>query len=123
MCHFEDKTVRRIGSTNGLVRSKRSTHPSPDLKTLWSPWSEWSECECGRQKRKRVCLKQIRVASNGSAEQTFYPIEKSTGPPIEFPEPAPFPSLMSRNRIRRSNKCPAPQIESRACFSIKSCID
>ncbi|EGT38914.1 hypothetical protein CAEBREN_19299 [Caenorhabditis brenneri] len=130
-----------------LIRSKRSSKPSPykngkksefisiisqflstDLLVIWSSWSEWTNCQCGKQSRKRKCLKYLGGSKYAYDDHKFIPIDQSTntiefGEPAEFPveieEPAPVGSEEQEvsNRVKRSLKCPLPQIEIRSCYS------
>ncbi|CAI2354922.1 unnamed protein product [Caenorhabditis sp. 36 PRJEB53466] len=106
-----------------LIRSKRNVKQNKYKKVLWSSWSEWTECECGKQSRKRKCLKYIE-SKYPSDSQVFVPIDQTTNSitfeePAEFPEsiPEPAPIEESLQRVKRSLKCPPPQIEFRSCYS------
>lgn len=113
-----------------LIRSKRdaSTQFKNGKKVIWSPWSEWTKCQCGKQSRKRKCLKYLGGSKYAYDDQKFIPIDQSTndiefGEPAEFPEeleePAPMDSqeYENLNRVKRSLKCPSPQIEVQSCSS------
>uniref|UniRef100_A0A1I7TBX6 Uncharacterized protein n=1 Tax=Caenorhabditis tropicalis TaxID=1561998 RepID=A0A1I7TBX6_9PELO len=114
-----------------LIRSKRSSKSSPyknGKKIIWSSWSEWTKCQCGKQSRKRKCLKYLGGSKYAYDDQKFIPIDQSTNS-IEFGEPAEFPEEIEEpkpvgseekkesNRVKRSLKCPSPQIEIRSCSS------
>ncbi|PIC26262.1 hypothetical protein B9Z55_018885 [Caenorhabditis nigoni] len=115
-----------------LIRSKRSSSKSSPYKNgkkiLWTSWSEWTKCQCGKQSRKRKCLKYLGSKS-AYDDQKFIPIDQTTndiefGEPAEFPEtieePAPVGSeedIETSNRVKRSLKCVPPQIEVRSCYS------
>uniref|UniRef100_A0A8R1HTH7 Uncharacterized protein n=1 Tax=Caenorhabditis japonica TaxID=281687 RepID=A0A8R1HTH7_CAEJA len=92
-----------------LIRSKRSAKTGTmDKKVLWSSWSEWTECQCGKQSRKRKCLKQL-----GSK----YSYNDHTFIPNEITDTDSMISEVSDNRVKRSVKCLPDQIEERLCYS------
>ncbi|CAB3397506.1 unnamed protein product [Caenorhabditis bovis] len=103
-----------------LIRSKRSTSRR---RVLWSQWSEWGECNCGRQSRKRSCLKHIGPKYTND-DQEFIPIGKDNHvneildeEPAPYPEGVEQPASIEMNRLKRSTlKCPPSEIEFRECF-------
>ncbi|CAJ0948437.1 unnamed protein product, partial [Mesorhabditis belari] len=56
-----NKLERLVNEDTKLVNkwpldTSNKRKPSVIIKWKWSRWSEWSECDCGVQKRKRVCI-------------------------------------------------------------------